>query len=130
VELAVHDRTGIWNSYGYLLRMALREDGTSEIVYALQQTSPPQVSGRACVLTNSWDWQGTVVVRGSEMGFSTRGVRKETNTCNSAQNERWPIGGVLTFQWSLDLTNTKLTIITPQPLALARKQFTLSKIRF
>jgi len=122
--------TGISTSYGYLLRMALREDGTGEVVYAIQQTSPPQASGRPCVLTNSWDWQGTIVIRGAEMIFSTRGSRKETNTCNLAQSERCPIGGVLTFQWSLDQTNTKLTIITPQPLALGLKRFTLSKIRF
>src|SRR5690242_1125156 len=37
--------TGISNSYGYLLRMALMENGTGEVVYAIQQTSPPQASG-------------------------------------------------------------------------------------
>jgi hypothetical protein len=122
--------TGIWNSYGYLLRMALRDNGTGELVYAIQQTSPPQTNPRPCVLTNSWDWQGTVAIDGSQMVFTTRGWRKETNTCNPAQNGQWPIGGMLSFQWSLDPTNTKLTIITPQPLALGRKRFTLSKIRF
>jgi hypothetical protein len=122
--------TGIWNSYGYLLRMALRDNGTGEVVYAIQHTSPPQTSARPCMLTNSWDWRGTVAIQGSQMAFKAQGSRTETNTCNAAQNERWPIRGVLTFQWSLDPTNTKLTIITPQPLALGRKRFTLSKIRF
>src|SRR5215469_16484237 len=112
--------TGIWNSYGYLLRMALRDNRTGEVVYAIQHTSPPESSARPCMLTNSWDWRGTVVIQGSQMVFTAQGSRTETNTCNAGQNARWPIHGVLTFQWSLDPTNTKLTIITPRPLALGR----------
>jgi hypothetical protein len=122
--------TGIWNNYGYLLRMALRDNRTGELVYAIQHTSPPESSARPCMLTNSWDWRGTVVIQGSQMVFTAQGLRTETNACDAGQNARWPIHGVLTFQWSLDPTNTKLTIITPQPLALGRKQFTLSKIKF
>jgi len=117
--------TGIENKYAYLLRMALRANGNGEVVYAIQQTSPGP-----CILTNSWDWRGTVVVRGPQMIFTTQGFRVQTDTCNKSLNGRWPISGVINIQWSLDPTNTKLSVITPWHLAFRRTQFTLSKVRF
>jgi hypothetical protein len=118
----------IYDKIAYLLRMAVRANGTGEIVYALQQTRPSSTSPYYCVLTNSWDWQGTVVVQGSNLVFTTRGQRVQTDTCNSAMNGQWPIGGVLTFQWSLDPTNTKLNVVAPWALGQGWRRFTLTKI--
>jgi hypothetical protein len=110
--------------------MAVSATGTGEVVYALQQTSPTSTYPYYCVLTNSWDWHGKVVVQGSNLVFTTQGWRVQTNTCNPAMKGQWPIGGVLNFQWGLDPTHTKLTLDTPWALGQGWRRFTLTKITF
>jgi|SRR6516162_2362323 len=116
--------TGIYTKVAYTVRLAIAANGAAQFVYVLQNTNG------ACVLTNVWDWFGNGVVNGSRLVITSHGSRTQTNTCNPAQNYRWPIGGVLNFLWSLDPTNTRLTLITPWPLGRGWTRFLLTKVRY
>jgi hypothetical protein len=99
-----------------MLRFALwaQAPGTGELVWVIDQVYPNPVSPNPCQLLNTWISNGAVAVSGSQIIFTTRGQRQQTDQCDPSKDQQWPIGGQTIFsQWALNSTNTDLIITMP-----------------